>query len=167
MLLKLVLTGRDYDGRWIERGSIVAWHKQEGDAVEYGDDLLDLEVQEVRSPDRQDELRNEIIRLNERPSRIAHLAARQLAGLAPPFEEIDPDHLVTWDLKEWTFVVRITSSDRGFLRRFCAQAGELRRAGQLLAILTTEPDEPLPAHGEDLTAAPTFRTIINTENPFN
>lgn len=167
MLLKLVMSGRDYDGRWIERASIVKWYRREGDWVDYGDDLLDVEVQQVRSPDMQDQLRNEIISLNERPSHIADLAARQLAGQPPALGEIDPEHLIPWDLQEWVFVVRITSSDRGVLRRICASEGERRRAGEALAILATDAAEPLPATTDALATAALFRTVTNTENPFN
>src|SRR5262249_45853260 len=49
--------------------------------------------------------------------------------------------------------VRVTSSDRGYLRRICAAEGESREVGGLLAVLTTTPDEPIE-HGPDKAGPP-------------
>src|SRR5205807_7010651 len=45
MLLKLLLP---YFTRAVSGGLVVHWHKAEGDSVEYGDDLFDMKVEEVK-----------------------------------------------------------------------------------------------------------------------
>jgi multidrug efflux pump subunit AcrA (membrane-fusion protein) len=166
MLLKLVLGGHalgrhDSNVGQIERAAILKWHKTEGDWVDYGDDLLDMEVEAIQSPANKAELQHEIELLNTKPSRIAELAARQLAGEALSVGDIDPEVLEPRELYEWTFTARITSSDAGVLRRICAPQGQRRTAGDVLAVLATEPGEVAPISEQALGAAGGFRTVIN------
>jgi hypothetical protein len=161
VIMRLELGGRDSEGRLIDRASIVRWHKSEGDWVDYGDDLVDIEVEQVRAPERHGELRNWINELNQQPTRIAELAARQLESDPLAVPEIDPSSYVRWDLLEWTFLVRFTSSDRGVLRKISAGEGERREAGDLLAILATEPEEALDESRTALGEGSLFRVIEN------
>src|SRR5438874_2202768 len=50
MLLKFVVGGCATNGWLIGAGKVVNWYKAEGDRVEYGQDLCDLLVEEVRVP---------------------------------------------------------------------------------------------------------------------
>jgi pyruvate/2-oxoglutarate dehydrogenase complex dihydrolipoamide acyltransferase (E2) component len=146
--------------RMIEGGTVVKWHKAEGDAVDYGDDLFDVRVEEVR-----------ITRTIKAPTAgqwldlLAKEMKRQKA--APPPEEGGPAGeerpFKTW---EAVVYVRVTSSDVGHLRRVHAREGDLRQVGELVAELTTEPAEPLEGAGGSPARAGTFRVVANLlENP--
>jgi multidrug efflux pump subunit AcrA (membrane-fusion protein) len=95
MLLKLVpggsVPGRyDHDVGQIERARILKWYKQEGDWVEYGDDLLEVDVEVVQAPANKIELKHRLEWLNAAPSQIAELAIQQLAGEAARLCGIEP-----------------------------------------------------------------------------
>jgi pyruvate/2-oxoglutarate dehydrogenase complex dihydrolipoamide acyltransferase (E2) component len=105
MVLKLLMP---YVDRTVRGGAVRAWHKREGDRVEYGDDLFDL--------------------------------AAAIRGL---------------------IVVRVTASDQGYLRRICVPEGARRDENALLALLTTEPDEPLSEIERDGAGASAFRVVVN------
>jgi hypothetical protein len=138
--------------RVIEGGTIVKWHKSEGDFVEYGDDLLDVRVERVRitntikEPTAGEWLR----RLNKEMKKHnegVHQGVLAEAGQAN--SELD---FKTWDAVAY---LRISSSDMGSLRRIHARENEYRQVGELLAELSTAEDEPLDGQ------VATFRVVPN------
>jgi hypothetical protein len=158
VLLKLVL-GSGVDGRFIEAGSVVKWHKNEGELVDYGDDLCDLAMQEYRAPKGLREVEKQRGELSSDPAKLAELAARLLEGDAPPMPKLDTGSFSA--LKGPEFVIRLTAIDRASLRRIHAPAGETRKAGDLLAVLTTDPAEPINRSAEASGRTILFRVVEN------
>jgi multidrug efflux pump subunit AcrA (membrane-fusion protein) len=166
MLLKLVLGGdvlgrHDYDVGQIQRARILKWYQQEGDWIEYGDDLLEVDVEAVQAPANKAELKHHIESLNASPSRIAELARRQLAGEAVSLGSIDPGVLEPRELGELTLTARICACDSGRLNRVYISEGERAIAGDILAVFTTEPDEEQTVVELVLRAAADFRGVAN------
>ena len=94
MLLKLLLP---YFTRAVSGGLVVHWHKAEGDSVEYGDDLFDMKVEEVKG------IRNpmgskEMIQVMTGP-RVAERMLRvyQDAILMPYAVEVDSQVITLYD----------------------------------------------------------------------
>jgi pyruvate dehydrogenase E2 component (dihydrolipoamide acetyltransferase) len=58
-------------------------------------------------------------------------------------------------------VVRVTASDQGYLRRIYAEEGAQRDENELLALLTTEPDEPLDDAERARGGTSAFRVVVN------
>jgi hypothetical protein len=107
-LLKLILP--QFDNQF-QSGSIVRWHKQEGEWVQAGDHLLDIKVEEIKRYKRTN------------------------AGQAD--EELEAVEMKT---RNWSWLVRLTASDDGFLRKkYVAEAG-MCAADDLLAVLSREED---------------------------
>ncbi len=162
MMLKLAMAFVDVSGRSVLRASITTWHKKEGDWIDYGDDLFDLQVEEIGVPEVLTRLKMEISRLYRSAEGVANLASRQLNG-----EQVgraaSQESFVTRPRK-WAFAMRITASDSGLLRKICAQEGEARQAGDLLALVTTEPDDPIDEAEQASEHALQFRV---TENFFS
>jgi pyruvate/2-oxoglutarate dehydrogenase complex dihydrolipoamide acyltransferase (E2) component len=101
-----------YVDRLIKGGAVAAWHKREGDRVDYGDDLVDLEA--------------------------------SVRGVT---------------------LVRVTASDSGVVRRISASEGTERQEGELLALLSTEPDEPVDEAPAAVAASSVFRVVANIVDP--
>jgi pyruvate/2-oxoglutarate dehydrogenase complex dihydrolipoamide acyltransferase (E2) component len=140
----------------IQGGTIVKWHKAEGDWVNFGDDLFDVRVEEVqvtrtiKAPDAGrwlEQLHQQVRKLKERPA-----AAGGPEGAAPPQSEAQ-----TWDA---VALLRVTSSDVGLLRKICAKEQEYQQVGDLLALLVTDEADPAEG-GTDLAAAGVFRVVAN------
>src|SRR5690242_9072210 len=91
MLLKLVLAGRDFDAREIQDAQIVKWHKAEGEYVNYGDDLCDLKVQELRVPRGYWEVKHINYLVTGRPEHMVDLARRELDGQDMVLPGLDPN----------------------------------------------------------------------------
>ncbi len=136
MLLKLVMP---YFDRSAEKGSVTRWHKSEGDWVQYGDSLLDMRIETVRFLKRAGTPRS-ILSENLRP------------------EE-------TYSSDGWSWLMRVTSSDVGVLRRIHAREGSSWEIGGLLAVLTTEESEPIDESGPAWVEASHFRVVVNPAEP--
>jgi hypothetical protein len=150
MLLKLLLP---YYNRMVTGGFILHWHKAEGDHVAFGDDLLDLKVEEI--------LVTQLLPFDV-PKQIellssAQAAALQLAGVDVDIARSTPQP----DRQAAEFCMRITSSDEGYLRRIIAQKGEQRQIGDLLAVFSTEENELLEEADKSLALASGFRVVAN------
>ena len=58
-------------------------------------------------------------------------------------------------------ITRVTASDVGVLRRIETKEGAYGEMGSLLAILSTEENEPMNPLDEDFTKASEFRVVTN------
>jgi multidrug efflux pump subunit AcrA (membrane-fusion protein) len=153
MLLKLLMPAHH---RIVEGGVIVKWHKAEGDWVNYGDDLLDLRVQEglVSRLDDEGWSENQVRALIRAQRDLGHVTDQDL--MAGGQASAESCRKVAVD-----FLVRVSASDVGKLGQLCAREGDRLRTGELLAVLTTEEGEPCPGAGPDLEGASAFRTVVN------
>jgi hypothetical protein len=156
MLLKLLLP---YYDRSVEEGVIRAWHKKIGDWVNYGDDLFDLGVEELRH------MRNmpagkrqvEILTGPQALARLRRANELMMQPIEPPegaYERITAHCLM-----------RVTASDAGVLRCIHAREGDRRRVGDLLAVLATDLEDSVSALDDDLAEVCAFRTVANFVTP--
>ena len=127
MLLKLVMPPFDRAAR---RGTVARWHKTEGDPVGYGEDIVDIRVEEIAVTTRSGN-------------------ARAVIGGAAREE------LETSD--RWDWLLRVTSSDMGVLRKIDVAEGGEWQIGDSLALLSTAADEPVA----DDTESTHFRVVVN------
>ncbi|MCP5099425.1 MAG: hypothetical protein GY943_28050 [Chloroflexi bacterium] len=128
MILKLELP---YYDRAVERGSIVKWHKAEGDSINFGDDIFDIKVEEI----------TKLKRVKEGQAKTLSMEKGTLSNLE--------------------FYIRVTSSDMGVLRKIHAAEGQTCDIGDLVAVVTTLPDEDCDVDVDTANAAPAFRVITN------
>ena len=150
MLLKLLLP---HYNRMITRGSIAKWHKAEGERVGFGEDLFDLKVEAVQINRLLPfDVPEQIELLVNAQAAVRQLSDEELMSAAP-----GPDA----DSSPWVFGMRITSSDRGILRKIYAREGDARQVGDLLAVLSTEENEPLPEADQAPREAGVFRVVAN------
>lgn len=151
MLMRLILPCSSELGAAIRAGTLVKWHKFEGEMVNYGDDLFDLQVEEVnfRKSDTEED-----------PSQIAQQAARYLRTI-----DSTGELEATEGTKKWTFFLRATSSDNGILRKHFVREGSHFEQGTVLALLSTSEHETLT--DIDLGSSPDsiFRTVANPFDP--
>ena len=149
--LKMAFSGEVVSA--VRAGTIVKWHKREGESVDYGDDLFDMEVVEVGLPETALVAEEQALT----PDIIARAAARQ-------FETKD---LEVRDSKSGSaerrvaesYFVRVRSSDRGVLRKIHAREGDRCEIGDLLAVLTSDVGETIDVQLSSSDSI--FRTVAN------
>lgn len=139
MILKLVVP---HVNRMIPGAAVIRWHAAEGQAVTYGDDLLDLEA----------ELAGRSIR--PLADRITTMTEGKRMGIG---DVLDMENRTPGP----TVSVRVTASDAGFLRKICVPEGGYRDVGGLLAILTTSENESIGLSDQDVAKASLFRVVPN------
>lgn len=118
-------------------GSIVKWHKAEGEWVTPGDDLFDFLVAEKL-----------VLQA------ASALSPAQILGRARSGQTV-------YDKRKDKLRLCITSSDMGFLRRIYAPEGIHQDVGDLAAILTTDENESLDGCEQLVNEASGFRVIAN------
>ena len=150
MLLKLVIP---FHSRAVEEGRILKWYKAEGDPLDYGDDLFDVEVEELRHMRNWPAGKKQIETLSS-PQALARMMRAQEMMRQP----IQPPE-TAYEHIEAHCVLRVTSSDTGILRRIYAREGERRRVGDLVAVVATEEGEPLPDTEQALDGCSAFRAV--------
>jgi hypothetical protein len=128
-LLKLVLPQIDNQ---FQSGSIVRWHKQEGEWVQAGEPLLDIKVEEIKRYKRTN------------------------AGQAE--EELEAVEQTT---RNWSWLVRLTASDEGFLHKQYVAEGEACAAEDLLAVLSNEEGQAADFDEAAVAAAATLRVAVS------
>jgi pyruvate/2-oxoglutarate dehydrogenase complex dihydrolipoamide acyltransferase (E2) component len=134
VLLKLVVP---YVDRMFHGGCITKWHKAEGEWVNPGDDLFDIQIADgVR-----------VLRAYRRPAQV--LKGNRLSQM----------------IHSCALSLRVTSSDMGFMRRIYASPGAHRQVGEVTAVLTTEENEPLEKAGEAVAEVSEFRVIADYIQP--
>src|ERR1051326_2006957 len=138
MQLKLVMTFGGNLGRNFLSGSILKWHKAAGEEVRYGDDLFDLRVEEVAMyRSRLEQMRTPTGAFRgwtDHKSWVEDAGVRTMTR-----KDITADE--TMMSRRASVGVRVRASDGGFLRKVHTKEGERCRAGDLVALLTTAPDE--------------------------
>jgi hypothetical protein len=152
MLLKLVLPAHP---RILRGGWIGKWHVTEDEWVNYGDDLFDLTVDEGLSmrPASAAGLENYVRSLIRAQETVGSLTDEQVMAERDKAEDYYAKGRVNWFL-------RVSSSDMGRLRRLSARCGERREVGDVLAVFTTEADEPIEQTGQAIAQAAVFRTVV-------
>ncbi|CAG0941161.1 hypothetical protein BROC_01308 [Candidatus Brocadiaceae bacterium] len=131
-----------YINRMAKGVSLIKWYKAEGEWINYGDDLLDLEVQiEDRS--------------------IRPLAER-IKNLTESNRPVAENLLMGGETNARPVLcARITSSDIGILRKVYVKEGQRSNVGDLLALITTDENESFDNAGFALTQTGVFRVVSN------
>lgn len=135
MLLKFVLPFFD---RAAQCGSIAKWHKKEGDWINYGDDILDIQIEEAKL-------------FIERVDPGSILSTGGHGG----------NEGATVSNSRFDWRMRVTSSDMGVLRRITAGEGSHWEIGDTLAFITTEEEESADPTESELESASNFRIVVN------
>lgn len=164
MLLRLLLGGRDSRGRLVYAGDVAKWHKAAGDWVAFGEELCDVLIQEVTSPAWIHAARYRRRRLSANPDELAAAVADEIttAPLGAGDGDVpSPDRAESVTEDTW-FVLQVVSSDEGYLRQIWAHEGQRIRAGEVLALLSTDLVEGIDVAASDLVAIPVFRTVGNS-----
>lgn len=136
MLLKFVLPFFD---RAAQCGSIAKWYKKEGDWINYGDDILDIQIEEAKL-------------FIERVDPGSILSTGGHGG--------NEGATVSSSRIDWR--MRVTSSDMGVLRRITTGAGSHWEIGDTLAFMTTEEEESADPTESELESASNFRIVVNS-----
>lgn len=133
MLLRLEMP---YVDRMVEDGIVERWHKQEGDPVRHGDDLLDLKIDRIRRQKRDID-----------PQRLSRWRFRRSSSEEP--EAVS--------FRELVYFLRVRAVDQGVLRRISAREGTRLEIGEPMALLTTASDESL--EDADPSTTSVFRVV--------
>lgn len=140
MFFKLVMPSVD---RLMKGGVVGKWYKTKGDHVDYGDDLVDVEVEITMSVLDRGSMEQRIRLLKDGGS----VRDKDLANIT--------------NERALNLIMRVTSSDVGVLRRIETKEGGYGGVGSLLAILSTEDHGSTNALDMDLTEASEFRVVAN------
>jgi pyruvate/2-oxoglutarate dehydrogenase complex dihydrolipoamide acyltransferase (E2) component len=120
----------------MEEGTVVAWHKREGDKISYGDELCELVVEEVTRLQRRLSAR---LGAGRRSARVKY---RTLEGVTVRF--------------------RILSSEVGVLRQIIAVPGTAVTMGDLLGVVDSTEDAPVSGSSGP---ASTARVVVDLVGP--
>jgi hypothetical protein len=130
-------------GRGMEEITIVKWHKSEGQFVAEGEDLLDIKLALktiIKPPSGVREV-IEMLTDPEYPSKAVadrNRAVGHAVAASPFYTQIRPG-----DKRVAGRVGILRSLDRGVLRKILVPEGQSCSVKAVLAVLTTENDEPL------------------------
>lgn len=125
MLSQLVIPEFD---RQFRKGRIERWHKQEGELVNFGEQIFDIRVVEF--------------------DRLQKFETQDHA-------DIEIVHAKTAD---WSWTIRVVSSDYGFLRKILRRSGDGCEIGDVVAELSTRADESMETDSSPKAA---FRVIAS------
>lgn len=144
MLFKLLLPTHH---RLMSGAAIVQWHRAPGQLVDYGDDLLDIRIEEGMTTQGWSE------------NNVRALIRAQMAMIDVTDDELMLDKRQPAELTRVTAnaVIRISSSDRGWLRQIRVGQGERCKMGTCLAVLTSEQNESAEDTDDTLAGASPFR----------
>jgi pyruvate/2-oxoglutarate dehydrogenase complex dihydrolipoamide acyltransferase (E2) component len=135
MILKLEMPTVDQS---LRGGRIVAWYKNEGDPIAFGDEICKLAIDEFA-----------VLR---RTARATLLSGRRRKKLK--------DDLEVRQGKVY-LEVELRSSDQGVLRKHLVHEGEPLAHGDLLAVVVTEDHGELTEGEQQWRNAPSFRVVVN------
>ena len=127
-----------YISKDIDCGTIVLWHKSEGETVSFGEPLFDIEIGVVR-----------------RLRRVR--SARRLSALKHTHQEPKGESVVG-SRSDVAVAVQIVASGNGYLRRIERVEGEGVEVGQLVAVLSSSATESLDNVEDTLSE---FRVVSN------
>ncbi len=134
MLLILIMPS---DDRAVLECSVHRWLKAEGDALDYGDDICEVKVEKRR-----------MVSMTYHPSQVI----KQIAS---------PKSTAVNRWTDGNTRIRITASDTGILRKIRLKSGERVAAGDVMAILSTDENDPLPDAKLEAREMVEFRTVSN------
>ncbi len=120
-------------GGQIEELTVKKWHLAPGQAVGFGDDIVDVEANSARHMTRA--------------ARFAGLESGEQALTTPELEE-----------RGARVGFRLVASESGYLRSLTAETGDKVKVGDTIGIVTSAPDEDFGIEG----ATPSeFRVVAN------
>ncbi|HUP17701.1 MAG TPA: lipoyl domain-containing protein [Acidimicrobiia bacterium] len=119
----------------VDRGVIAKWHKKEGEVINYGDDLCEVDVAEVARMRR----------------RLGAQATTRLSKPSKPKFRTRSDLLIRY---------RLTSVEVGTLSEIIVAEGKEVRTGDLLALLLVGHDDSQFALGRSKERSPA-RVVVN------
>lgn len=119
-------------------GRVVAWYKQEGDPIAFGDVICKLAIDEFA-----------VLR---RTARATLLSGRRRKKLKSDLEVREGKVYLEME---------ITSSDEGVLRKQVAAEGEPVSSGDLLAVVASGDHGELHETEAEWRQAPAFRVVVN------
>lgn len=122
----------------MSEGTLVAWHKEEGEEIAYGDELCDIVVDEVARLRRRLSARIAVGRRSAGKAKY-----RTLEGVAVRF--------------------RLISSEVGILRQIVTPQGTPVKEGDLLAVVGS--GNEAEAHEDDGSPVSTARVVVNLVGP--
>lgn len=111
-----------------EEGSVLKWHVKEGDALQFGDAICDIAVSEWMA-----------LRKTKRAVNLIKITGKSQGNVKHNFEKREGRGLL---------VMGVVASEPGYLRVVRAHEGEPVSVGDLLALVTTDPAEPLSDDSE-------------------
>lgn len=119
------------------KGVVTAWHVREGAKVEFGDPICDMALSEWRALRKTKRAIN-IVKLRDPNNSVQHeFETRQGRGVLN---------------------MRIVASEAAYIRRIDVPAGKSAGVGDLLALVSTDPAEPLV----DVPGAPAMRVVATS-----
>lgn len=124
-------------------GTLIRWHKGPGDAIAFGDDLFDVDVDQIV-----------VLQRTKRAALIARPSSA-LRRLRNDYEERTAQRSVS---------VTVSASESAHLRRILINEGERVRVGVAVALATTLPTEPIHLDGEALHGV-LLRSVVNILDP--
>lgn len=128
--------------RMVKGVSLIKWHKTEGEWINYGDDLFDLEVQ-----------------IEDRTIRPL---AERIKNLTESNRPVAENLLVGGETSNRPVLcARITSSDMGILRKVYVKEGQRSSVGDSLALITTDENESFDTASFVLAQTGVFRVVSN------
>src|ERR1051326_368074 len=159
MLLKLELNIKDDAGNIVKTCSILKCHKQEGDRVNPGDPLFDIEVSQILIPARLGPARLDARQLHRSPVTIGSTELR-LAGAAHAAAQGKPEMPDGFPLQKVSYQ-QIIALDSGILRNLYTQEQTVLKIGEPMALLATDEDDPVEGNGVP-PQVPGFRAAART-----
>jgi pyruvate/2-oxoglutarate dehydrogenase complex dihydrolipoamide acyltransferase (E2) component len=117
-------------------GTITRWHVAEGDLLEFGDAICEVALSEWMALRKTKRALN-LVRIRDHgQTKVKHnFELRKGRGV---------------------LVMRIVASESCYVRRLDADVGKRVKVGDLLGLVSTEPDDLMPA---DPSGAPTMRVV--------
>ena len=120
-------------------GTLIRWHKSPGDTIAFGDDLFDVEVDQIA-----------VLQRTKRATLIAR-SSRTLRRLKNDYEERTARRSVA---------VTVSAAESAHLRLLLTAEGEKVRVGDAVAFATTLPTEAIPPDADPLVGTP-LRAVVN------
>ena len=123
-----------------EEGSVVKWLAKEGDALQFGDPICDIALSQWMA-----------LRKTKRAVNLIKITGKSQGNVKHNFEKREGRGVL---------VMRVVASENGYLREVRAPEGRSVSVGDLLALVSTDANEPL----NDASNAPAMRVVAATKD---
>lgn len=123
-----------------EEGSVVKWHVKEGDELQFGDPICDIALSQWMA-----------LRKTKRAVSLIKITGKSQGNVKHNFEKREGRGVL---------VMGVVASEAGYLRDVRAPEGKTVSVGDLLALVTTDPTEPVR---DDLEAS-AMRVVAATKD---